>query len=267
MGVVQGLVLGTIQGITEWLPISSEGINSLILLHFFDKSLSEAVGISIWLHLGTVLAAILYFRNELGRLMGYFPKYARRDPSVGGSPEGSLISFLIIATLVSGMLGGPLLLLSLEQEDVPAEIVMAAIGVLLIATGLLQRYAGRFEGRRTEPARRDSVLLGIVQSFAAIPGLSRSGLTVSALLLRGFDKTQALRLSFLMSIPIVLAAEVGLAVTDGVEFGAAALAGVGAAFFFGLISIRVLLRISAKVAFWKFLVLLGAVSLLPLLIP
>ena len=112
----------------------------------------------------------------------------------------------------------------------------------------------------------DSVLLGIVQGFAAFPGLSRSGLTLSALIFRGFEMTRAIKLSFLMSIPAVLAAEIGLVLSGDVTYDAGAISGVVAAFVFGLLTIGVLLKIATRVAFWQFCIFLGVLSLLPLLI-
>ncbi|GAG15447.1 unnamed protein product, partial [marine sediment metagenome] len=100
-------------------------------------------------------------------------------------------------------------------------------------------------------------MLGVVQAFSAFPGLSRSGLTVSTLLLRGYDAKLAIRMSFLMSIPAVLAAEVGLSIIDGVSFDLMALCGIAAAFVLGILSIGALLRIATRIHFWKFCLFLG----------
>jgi len=154
----------------------------------------------------------------------------------------------------------------LEQEEVPAGIIMAAIGGFLIITGLVQRYAPRFSGTKETTSMKDAVIAGVVQAFAAFPGLSRSGLTISTLFFRGYDPQRAIKISFLMSIPVVLAAEIGLGLIEGVSFDMAAICGLVAAFVFGILTIGALIKLAAKVRFWKFCIVLGILSLLPLLI-
>lgn len=140
------------------------------------------------------------------------------------------------------------------------------IGVFLIVTGLVQRYARRSTGAQTTPGPGDGTLLGIVQAFSVFPGLSRSGLTVSALLFKGYDATQSIRLSFLMSIPVVLGAEIGLVILDKVEFDLLALSSVLTSFALGLLCMGLLLRIAPRIAFWKFCIFIGILSLLPVAI-
>jgi undecaprenyl-diphosphatase len=203
--------LGTVQGITEWLPISSEGVNTLILLHFFQESPATAIRTSIWLHTGTLLAASIYFRREILALLRHLPQNIRKLGAASGTEQNTLTSFLIVSTLVTGAVGAPLMVFGLSQGKIPTGLVMAIIGVLLIITGLVQKYALRSSGTRTMGGIKDAIVLGVVQAFSVFPGLSRSGLTVSTLLFRGYDARHAMRISFLMSIPVVLAAEVGLA--------------------------------------------------------
>jgi undecaprenyl-diphosphatase len=263
---VQGIILGVVQGITEWLPVSSEGINTLIQLHFFDESLSEAIRMSLWLHAGTLIAAVLYFKKDIAELLRHLPQYTKELKSGQPTERSKLISFLIISTVLTGAIGAPLLLISLEQEEVPGGIVMAAIGGFLIITGLVQRYAPRFSGAKEVTSIKDAVIVGGVQAFAAVPGLSRSGLTISALLFRGYDPQRAIRISFLMSIPVVLAAEIGLGLIEGTSFDVAAICGLVAAFVFGILTIDALVKLAARVRFWKFCIVLGILSLLPLLL-
>ena len=263
---VQGIILGIVQGITEWLPVSSEGINTLIQLHFFDEPLAEAVRMSLWLHAGTLIAAVLYFRRDISDLIRLLPQYTRELKSGQTTDRSKLISFLIVSTVLTAAIGAPLLLIGLKQEEVPGGIVMAVIGGFLIITGLVQRYAPKFSGTRETTSIKDAVIVGVVQAFAAIPGLSRSGLTISTLLFRGYDPQRAIKISFLMSIPVVLAAEIGLGLIDGISFDVAAICGLVAAFVFGILTIGALIKLAARVRFWKFCIVLGILSLLPLLI-
>jgi undecaprenyl-diphosphatase len=266
MELLQGLILGVVQGIAEWLPISSEGINTLILIHFFDEPTDEAIARTIWLHLGTLLAALLYFRREVSGLLRHLPQYATERGDSKRSELNALTTFLMVSTVLTGVVGAPLIVIGLRQESVPAGAIMAIIGAFLIITGLVQRYARLSTGTETTPGRKDAVLLGVVQGFSALPGLSRSGLTVSALLFRGYETERAVGLSFLMSIPVTLAAAVGISVFGGVSVDLAAVGSVVTAFLFGILTIGALMRIATRVAFWKFCIIVGVLSLLPLLI-
>ncbi len=263
---LQGLVLGVIQGVTEWLPISSEGINTLVLVHFFQKPPGEAIRISIWLHTGTLMSALIYFRRDIVALARHLPQYLRELGSSRMTERSALITFLVISTLLTGVLGAPLLVLGLAQKAVPTGLLMAIVGISLIITGLVQKYAPRSSGTRTVTGIKDAILLGVVQAFSVFPGLSRSGLTVSVLLFRGYEARQAIRVSFLMSIPVVLSAVIGLSLIGGVSFNLASVSGVVAAFLVGILTISALLRIATRIHFWKFCISLGVLSLLPLLI-
>ncbi len=260
------LILGVVQGITEWLPVSSEGINTLILLHFFHKPLSEAIRLSIWLHTGTLLAALVYFRRDVVELLRYLPRYLRGLGGGSQTERDRLTTFLVVSTVCSAVIGAPLMVFGLSQWEIPTGWVIAVIGIFLIVTGLVQRYARRSSGTKTTAGIKDAVLLGVVQAFSVIPGLSRSGITVSALLFRGYEARAAMRLSFLMSIPVVLVAGVGLGLLGGASFDLPALGGIAAAFVFGLLTIGALLRLANRIPFWQFCLFLGGVSLLPLLL-
>ncbi len=276
--IFQGFILGAVQGITEWLPISSEGINTLILLHFFQKLPTEAIQISIWLHTGTLLAALIYFRKDIVDLGRHLPQYVRELRASGGTERDTMTTFLILSTVITGVVGAPLWLvlngiietplwfLALSQEATSSGLVIAIIGVFLIITGVVQKYAPRFSGTKTTAGIKDAVLLGVVQAFSVFPGLSRSGLTVSALLFRGYEVKHAIRMSFLMSIPVVLAAEIGLSLINGISFDLLTASAIVTAFFFGILTIGIMLRIATRIHFWKFCLFLGALSLLPLLI-
>jgi len=145
---LQGLVLGVVQGVTEWLPISSEGINSLILLHFFQKPLGEAIGISLWLHTGTLFSALVYFRRDIVDPARHLPQYTRELRTRNVSAHGALITFLIVSTLLIGVIGAPLTIMGLGQKSIPSGVVMAIIGGFLIITGLVHKYAPRFSERK-----------------------------------------------------------------------------------------------------------------------
>lgn len=262
----EDLFLGIVQGITEWLPISSKGINTLIQSYFSRAPLAEALKFSIWLHIGTLLAASVYFRSDIAGLLRQMPQYFR-EPGTGTEAERrSLIRFLVVSTTITGFIGFPLMVIGLNDVEVSPAAMMAVVGLFLMISGVVQRYAQGFSGSRVRPGARDAVFLGMVQASSIIPGISRSGVTTSTLLLRGFDASQALRISFLMSIPTVAGAAVGLGLVGEASFRLSALLGVLAAFLVGLVTIRALLRAAARFRFWKLCLLLGGLSLVPLMI-
>lgn len=258
---VQALILGVVQGLTEWLPISSEGLNTLILLNVFNVPLAKAIFISVWLHTGTLLAAIIYFRKDLIGLLKYLPRYFKAW-RVQESSEGALTSFLIVSTILTGVVGLPLMHLALVI-DVPSAFATGLIGMFLIATGVLQRYSRFFKGFGGRRLRlRDGVLLGFVQGLSILPGLSRSGLTIATLLFRGYGALEAVRLSFLMSIPAIFMAEVGLWFIFLAEFSLPLIIGSAASFTIGFLTINAFMKLASEVSFWKFCFFLGVLSIL-----
>ena len=266
--VLEALILGVVQGVAEWLPISSEGVLTLIQLQFFGRSLASSISVAVWLHLGTLLAAVLYFRRELWRLWRAFPDWALRR---SGVPEVDrrLLNFLLISTIVTGLVGAPLLALSLSL-NLLSRWGTAVIGTLLIGTGLIQLVAPRFGQRTLEHLDgKDAGTVGFMQGLAALPGLSRSGLTIATLLLRGYEETEALRISFLMSIPVIFGAQflmefLRLLTTpdEGIALSwPVAAVGVASSALVGWLTISALIRLARRLPFWAFAMGLGVLSI------
>ena len=268
--VFESVVLGTIQGIAEWLPISSEGMLLLAKTRFFGgaDSLGEFVRTALFLHLGTFAAALVYLRSDVARLLRALWRWRSTTPELRRELE-----FLLLATVISGALGA-LMLALLERIDRVLQLTVgngayAGVGAMLLITGLWQlRARTRVKGMRHagEAARKDALLLGVAQGLAVLPGLSRSGITVAALLLRGFDDAESLRLSFLLSLPIVLFGNIVLNVRHA-AFSAELFLGVLAAFFFGLITMHALLAFARRVQFGVFVCLFGLLMFVAALLP
>jgi undecaprenyl-diphosphatase len=256
MDLYQALVLGTVQGFVEWLPLSSQGINSLIMVNFFGKTFSEAAYLAIWLHIGTLAAAIVYFRKRIAQLFMNLRVYSFQP-----TYHNKLTNFLLISTFATGIVGGPLLLFGLDKIEFSGELATALIGAMLIVTGLLQLFIQK-NALHKEPSVFDGFLVGLVQGFAGLPGLSRSGLTVSALLFRGYNAETALTLSFLMGIPVILCAEIFLGFTGLGTFDMYSVFSMAIAFVVGLTTIKLLMRLAKKINFGYFCVILGLLSIL-----
>lgn len=258
--MLENIVLGSLQGITEWLPISSEAV--LVLGQTFfgtEKSLEEMIMFSLFLHMGTFLAALIYFRRDVIHISKNLLRYRKAD-----AHTKRIITFLVLATSVSGAIGILLYQLVLEAAEEVAltgKGITLAIGMLLLITAWLQ-LKKRNEPTRTEESLNpcDGALLGIAQGLAVLPGISRSGITVAALLLRGLDDTTSLRLSFLLSLPIVLAGNIFLNIKM-FAFDAAAFMGLFFSFVFGILTIHYLLRIASRINFGYFILIFGVVTI------
>lgn len=247
MSLFESLIVGIVQGITEWLPISSEGMTSLVLTQGFGSSLQNAIIIALWLHLGTLLAAIVHYRKDIKEII-------RKGDET--------LSFLAIATIVSVILGAPLLIFIMDLFVFSGQFVMIIIGILLLLTGFVIFFSRKIKPVQKKPTKTDAIITGIAQGVAVLPGLSRSGLTVAALLFRRYNSTEAIRLSFLMSIPAVAIA--GLyALTKGTSLlPFDAIAAFISAFIFGMLTITAMIRIAKKVNFGVFVLFIGILSVI-----
>jgi len=255
------IILGIIQGIAEWLPVSSEGLIVLTKTNFFpaNQGLETIVRLALFLHLGTFLAALIYFHKDVLHLIKSLRQFKSQDKATQ-----NLIIFLFISTMISGVLGLTFIkLLShiADQFESTGKIITGLVGCLLLGTAYLEFKAHRGGYREFKDITlRDGIILGIAQGFAALPGLSRSGLTVSTLLLRKFDKAYALKLSFLMSLPIVLAGNILLNLNE-LAWSQESLIGLFFSFAFGLATIHLLLKLAEKINFGYFMLLFGGLTL------
>jgi undecaprenyl-diphosphatase len=264
MAVIEQIVLGILQGIFEWLPISSEGAIFLVSSYFFNNTdVSLLLRQALFLHLGTFFAALIYLRKEVSEILRGLFNYKKQSIEIKKT-----INFLVISTIISGIIG--LIFLKLIDDNASyllatTKIIILFISVLLIITALLQIYAKHSGVRRYGDLNsKDGVLLGIMQGLSALPGLSRSGLTVSSLLLRKVDKKSALKLSFLMSLPIILGANIFLGLSSMV-FYPEMLIGLLFSFVFGLLTIHLFIKLAEKINFGYFLFLFAILMLLSLL--
>lgn len=238
MTLTQAMLLGALQGLTEFLPVSSSG-HLAIAQHFLPGFSQPGVLFDVLLHVGTMVAVALYFRRELAALLA--------SPFRSGEAarlQRRLLLLLIAASVPTGIIG---LLFKDFFEGLFENIIV--VSLMLLVTGALLfiaerfRRAGRKEGELT---LGDALVVGTVQGCAIIPGISRSGSTIAALLLKGVDGETAARFSFLLAMPAVFGAAL-LSVRDLGEVATGQipiyLAGSGVALLTGLLSIRLLLAV------------------------
>jgi undecaprenyl-diphosphatase len=244
--LIQAIVMGVVQGLTEFLPISSSGHLIVVpeLLGWHDPFI-ESLAFSVMLHLGTLVALLIFFRADWLRLVpAWFASV--RDRSIADDPDRRL-SWLLLISTVPAVIVGLLLNDLIEAPFREARLV----AVTLVVGGAILWLAERV-GRKTrviaDLSARGALGIGVAQALALVPGISRSGISISAGLFAGLDRESAARFSFLMATPITAGAglyEVRKLITGeaGVDVQVMPLAaGMVAALIAGLAAIAILLR-------------------------
>lgn len=260
MGFLSSVFLGLVQGIAEFLPISSSGHLSLFQ-HFFG--LTEAgLFFDVLLHLGTLIAIFVYYWRDIVNLVkaflrlvtGLFSKKKKGARKGRKDPGARMILMLIVATL-------PLFVILPIKDKVESLYSNTIfVGCALIVTGCILFFSDRMaKGKKTVRSATllDALLVGVGQAVAVVPGLSRSGTTISAGMLRGFSRKFAVRFSFLLSIPAVLGANIisiGDAVAAGIDTSLlpAYIAGTVVAAVSGYFAIRLVNSLADKGKFGSF---------------
>ena len=236
MTILQAAVLGLVQGITEFLPISSTAHLRLVpaLLSWPDGGAAFAAVIQ----LGTLLAVIGFFMRDLGRML-----VAAAHAETRRSHDARMLLYIVAGTVPIGVAG----LLARHAIEGPLRSI-AVIASMLIIVGIVMAVVektARFERLIEAVTLRDALLIGLAQTLALVPGTSRSGITLVAAMMLGFRRDAAARFSFLLSIPAVAAAgvfELPKLVHDR-EIGIAALVtGLAVAFVSGYLAVAWLLR-------------------------
>ena len=208
MNVVQAVVLGVVEGLTEFLPVSSTG-HLLIAEHLLGLPMGtpeekdSLIGFTAVIQTGAILAAVLFFLKDILGLAGsFFGGLTSADRR--RSPDFRFAVAVLAGSVPIGVVG---LALKDVIKGIDEQLISVAIGLVLFSPVLL--YAER-HARQDRPERdltvKDGLLIGLAQCIALVPGVSRSGATISAGLLRGLDRVSATRLSFLLGIPALLGA-------------------------------------------------------------
>jgi len=248
--LLDSIIIGFLQGLLEWLPVSSEGNLVIVLVGVFGLSAEETISTAIFLHIGTGLSALVYFRKKV------------YDILIGRTADQADLRLkLFLITLLTGLVGFPIYMW-LNISLAIGEILLALTGLALIITGLIQRQAAQQDQTGSELTWPISLILGTAQGLAIIPGLSRSGLTTSIMLFKNFTGEEAFRISFLMSIPASFAAAFGMMLVDGFTPDPLAAFSALIAAIVGYIAIDALLSLARRISFWKICIGLGAVAVL-----
>lgn len=209
MDLIQTILMGIVQGLSEFLPISSSA--HLVFTSNFYKVFrnipiaeqsTEEIFLDIMLHLGTLIAVLIFFRKDVIEICkALLQGIKERDFSHYNAKLGL---YIILGTIVT-------IILALPLEKVAGHLVFhpAIVGLLLIITGLVlffSEYLSKKQSQKEELGKKEAILIGLAQGIAVLPGFSRSGWTIATGLFTGLNRQTAARYSFLLSIPIILGA-------------------------------------------------------------
>jgi undecaprenyl-diphosphatase len=194
MGFFEAIILGIVQGLTEFLPVSSSGHLEIVKALLGDESVpKESMAFTVLLHAATALSTIVVYRKDIGQILaGLFSTELNEEKT---------FSIKIILSMIPAAVVG--VLFNDELEALFSGQVLL-VGFLLIITGLLLFLADRAKATEKPVSYLHSVIIGISQAIAILPGISRSGATISTAVLLGIDKEKAARFSFLMVVPLIL---------------------------------------------------------------
>ena len=270
MDIIQPIVFGLIQGLTEFLPISSSG--HLVLLPKFLNWTDPGLNFNVALHFGTLLAVVWYFRKDLLEILTIVKNQKFTPPKADQSNIGKLkvnkyergnkdksrynkwIAWLLVTATIPGVLVGYFL------NDLAEEVLRSPSIIVFTLTffGGLLYWTDKIAKQKRDLKDlnfKDAILIGLAQSVALIPGTSRSGITITTGLLLGLSRTMAARFSFLMSVPIILGAVIYKFpdLLEG-EIGSYEILGILASAVSGYLAIAGLMKfinkVSYKVFFW-----------------
>jgi undecaprenyl-diphosphatase len=242
-----GLALGLVQGITEFLPISSDGHLATFALLFGMADLS--LPWVVLLHVGTLLATVIVFADDLMGLLRRFVAGVRTPGDFLRSDDGILLRNIVLSSIPTAVIG-----LTLEDAvEGWAKNPLIVGACLLLTAGAVFSTRTR-NGRAPHLSAMGAVLVGVAQGAAVLPGLSRSGSTIALAMALGMQPASAFRYSFLLSMPAIFGATVLELGHDGALSGLTVSAWIGAVVSFasGLICLRLLRNLVTRGHFWRF---------------
>ncbi len=256
--LLTAVLAGVVQGITEWLPISSEGQATMTMMKVLGIPPSTAMDLALWLHAGTLLAVLLRFG---------VPYWMTVKDLLTDGPWRRPGLFLIVATVCTAVVGLPVYkALKGIFSAATGDAVQMAIGGALIVTGLLLRISPEGLRDRRDVNVVDAITVGLGQGFSVIPGISRSGTTMALLLWRKFDGREAVWLSFYLAGPAMLGAtalELKEGLSAATKMGTTwMVTSIVVSFVVSLICMEALLRVARRLDFSKVCLLLGGIALL-----
>ncbi len=194
MNYLEAIILGIVQGLTEFLPVSSSGHLELAKVIFGDNSLpKESLTFTVVLHFATALSTLVIFRKDVIDIIKGLLKFKKNE------------EFLFSVKIIISMIPATIIGLMFEKElEAFFNRNVLLVGFMLLITGLLLFLADKAKNTDKDVSNLNALIIGISQAIAMLPGISRSGATISSSVLLGVDRTKSARFSFLMVVPLIL---------------------------------------------------------------
>ena len=256
--VLRAIVLGIVQGVTEFLPVSSSG-HLIAVRELFDWQFTDDLTFDVSLHLGTTIAVLVFFRREWTQMLrsALLRLASKRRVESAGVYDYRMLAFVAAGSVPVAIVG--FAFNNWIEDEIRSPIV---VGMMLIVFGLTLAFAdwaGRRQRTLSDLGLRDALLIGLAQAVSLVPGASRAGVTISAGLLLGFTREAAARFSFVLSTPAIAGAGIltlGEAIRDDELSGNldVIIAGTAVAAVVGWLIIGVLLRIVQSHSFLPFVI-------------
>lgn len=247
MELFQAFILGMVQGLAEFLPISSSA--HLIITPYLFNWPDQGLAFDVALHWGTLFAVVAYFRKDIWNLVrGFLHSLLPSTRNFQDNIYQKLSWLIIVATIPAAIIGK---LLESQVETVFRNPILIAITLTVVGFILLlaDKYGSKLKNLN-RAGWSNALVIGFAQALAIIPGISRSGATITAGLLQGFTREDAARFSFLMSIPIILGAGLlKLPEISQIENHTQLIVGFASSTIFGFLAIKYMLRYIAKRSF------------------
>ena len=240
MDVIEAIILGIIQGLTEFLPVSSSGHLELAKAILGDNSVpKESITFTVILHFATALSTLVIFRKEVGEIFKGLFQFKWNDETQ--------FCLKIIISMVPAVIVG--LFFEKQLEALFGGNIML-VGAMLLVTALLLLLADKAKNTNKDVTTKNAFIIGISQAIAMLPGISRSGATISTSVLLGIDRTKAAKFSFLMVVPLIfgkiakdlLGGDISFQSSDMIPMSA----GFFAAFISGLIACKWMIALVKK---------------------
>lgn len=226
MSYIEALILGLIQGLTEFLPVSSSGHLELVKALFGDDSLpEESLTFTVILHFATALSTLVVFRKEVGEILGGLLQFKWN--------EELQFSLKIILSMFPAVVIGVLFETQLESFF-GGKILL--VGFMLLVTALLLLLADKAKNTNKDVSYVNAFIVGVSQAIAMLPGISRSGATISTSVLLGIDRTKAARFSFLMVVPLIFGKVAKDILGNGINFESSEVGVLGVGFIAAFLS-------------------------------
>tara|TARA_Y100001970_G_C14179087_1_gene828763 strand:+ start:518 stop:1297 length:780 start_codon:yes stop_codon:yes gene_type:complete len=239
MDIFNSILLGVIQGLTEFLPISSSG--HLVIGNYLLDIQNNDILFEVTVHLGTLFAIIYYYRLELVKIL--------KECLTGDRQAINYIVLILIATLPAVLVG------LLFNSEVKSFYNINSVSYCLLITGVII-FSSKFSNQKSINLNyMNAIIIGVGQAFAILPGISRSGITITIALLLGLNRSEASKFSFFMAIPIIVGAVmleiINVEKVNQIHFTNLILGALSATII-GYFSISWLIKLINKLHFWKF---------------